>query len=171
VKKLLLLLFAVLAAVPFSAHAQTAVYAQFSASDFHKPNIGWQYGPTFGLYYDHWGVPFLRAGVDLRASFLGSGSTVEDVGLIGPRVQLHPHVVPLMPYAEVLGGVAHVQIGQGSAQINGNEFAYQALAGLDLTIFPRLDWRVAEYSWGGVQSLNQSFNPTTISTGLVLRLP
>ncbi len=169
--KKLLFLFVVLAAVPRSARAQTGIYAAFSASDFHKPNVGWQSGPMFGLYYDHWGVPFVRAGVDVRASFLGSGSTEEDVGLIGPRVQLHPHVVPLMPYAEVLGGVAHVQIGQGSAQTNGTQFAYQAVVGLDLTIFPRLDWRVAEYSWGGVQSLNQSFNPTTVSTGLVLRLP
>lgn len=169
-KKLLVLL-AVMAFAPLCAGAQTGVYAAFSTSDFHKPNVGWQYGSMFGLYYDHWGVPFVRMGLDARASFVGSGSTVEDIGLIGPRVQLHPHIVPLMPYVEGLVGAGHVEFGQGIARTSGTDLAYQAAVGLDMTIFPHLDWRVAEYSWGGVQGLGQGFNPTTITTGLVLRLP
>lgn len=168
--KRILFLLVMIAAFPFAAEAQTGLYAAFSASDFHEPNTGWQYGPTFGVYYDPLGVPFVKAGLDARASFIGSGSTVDDSGFIGPRVQLHPHVLPLMPYAEALGGAAHVELGQGVARTAKTQFAYELLGGVDITFFPRLDWRV-EYSWAGVQSLGTSFNPTALTTGLVLRLP
>ena len=167
----LLTLLMVLAAMPLGARAQTAIYAGYSASDFHEPNVGWKEGPMFGVYYDHWGVPFVKVGVDARASFIGSGSTVDDSGFIGPRLQLHPHVLPLMPYAEGLIGAAHAEFGQGLAQRSGTNFAFQWNAGLDMTIFPRLDWRVAEYSWSSVKGLGVNFRPTTLTTGLVLRLP
>lgn len=151
--------------------AQTAVYGAFSASNFNVPHVGWQYGTTFGLYYDPWGVPFVRAGLDARASFLGSGNAKLDSGLVGPRLQLHPHIIPLMPYAEVLIGGGHVTVGQGLAQTDQTGFEYQFVGGVDMTVLPRLDWRVAEYSWGLVSNLNQSVQPSTVSTGLVLRLP
>lgn len=169
-KKLRLFLCAVLL-LPLSAWAQTAVYADFSASNFDVPNVGWQYGPTFGIYYDHWHVPFISLGVDGRASFIGSGSTKVYSGLIGPRVQVRPHVIPLQPYAEALIGGGNVQFGQGVARTDKNAFEYQVVAGADLTVFPRIDWRVAEFSYSGFSSLGQPFNPKTFSTGIVLRLP
>jgi hypothetical protein len=38
-------------------------------------------------------------------------------------------------------------------------------------VLPRLDWRVVEFSYGGLSALNGTLNPRTLSTGLVLRLP
>lgn len=168
--KKLVLLFALLSAATL-VQGQTAVYAEYGASDFHLPNIGWQYGPTFGVYYAHWGVPFVRVGFDARASFIGSGSTHDDSGFIGPRIALHPHVIPLMPWAEALVGASSYQFGQGSAKTSGTSLSYNLAAGLDLTILPRLDWRVIDYSWQDVTGVGQQFRPETYSTGLVLRLP
>lgn len=164
-----LLLFLLL--LPFSASAQTGVYASFSASNFDLPNIGWQYGPTFGLYHDFAHAPLLSAGADARASLLGSGSTKAYTGLIGPRVQLHPHLLPVKPYAEVLIGAGQVEYGQGTAHTDSTKFAYQLIGGADVTILPRIDWRVAEFSFGGFSALGDSFHPKTLSTGVVLRLP
>jgi hypothetical protein len=153
------------------AHAQAGVYAGFAASDYHVANVGWQYGPVFGVYYQPWGAPLLRAGVDVRASLLGSGNEKVDSILVGPRVQIHPHVVPLMPYGEILIGGGHVNLGQGSAAVDKTAAEYQVVGGVDMTVFPRLDWRIAEISWGSVQNVGSSVKPATVTTGLVLRLP
>jgi hypothetical protein len=169
--KRLVFLASLLLAFSLTAYAQTGIYADYSASNYRLPYIGWHYGPTVGVYYNAWGVPFVRAGIDARASFIGRGSQVEDTGLIGPRVQLHPHLLPLMPYGEALAGASHVDVGQGSAHTLQTFFAYAVVAGADLTIFPRLDWRVAEYTWGGIHEKNFTPHPNTLSTGLVLRLP
>jgi len=166
-----LILAAVLLVTAGSARAQAGVYAGFSASDYHVPNVGWQYGPTFGVYFQPWAAPLVRAGVDLRASLLGTGNTKVDSILVGPRVQIHPHVVPLMPYGEILIGGGHVNLGQGSAAIDKTGAEYQVAGGVDMTIFPRLDWRIAEYSWGSVENLGTNVRPGTVTTGLVLRLP
>lgn len=167
-----LLVFALLLVVACSAaEAQVAVYGAFQASDYHVANIGYQYGSMLGAYWDPVGVPFVKGGVDLRASWIGSGNATDDSYMLGPRIQLHPHILPLMPYAEALGGISHVVIGQGAAHTAGNKFSYALVAGLDMTIFPRLDWRVIDYSWGKVENLGDNFQPRTISTGLVLRLP
>jgi len=165
------MLAAVLMVTAGSARAQVGVYAGFSASDYHMPNTGWQYGPTFGAYFQPWAAPFIRAGVDVRASLLGSNTEKVDSILVGPRVQIHPHVLPLMPYGEILIGGAHVNVGEGSANTDKTAIEYQVAGGLDMTIFPRLDWRIAEYSWGSVQNVGESVKPGTITTGLVLRLP
>lgn len=165
------MLAAVLMVTVGSARAQLGVYAGFSASNYHVPNVGWQYGPTFGVYFQPWAAPSLRAGVDVRASLLGTGSEKVDSILVGPRVQIHPHVLPLMPYGEILFGGAHVNIGQGSAHTDKTAIEYQVAGGVDMTIFPRLDWRIAEYSWGSVQNVGMSVKPGTVTTGLVLRLP
>jgi hypothetical protein len=166
-----LIVAAVLMMAVGGARAQTGVYAGFAASDYHVANVGWQYGPVFGVYFQPWGAPLLRAGVDVRASLLGSGNTKVDSILVGPRVQIHPHVVPLMPYAEILIGGGHVNLGQGSAAVNKTSIEYQVAGGIDMTIFPRLDWRIAEVSWGSVQNVGTSVKPGTVTTGLVLRLP
>jgi hypothetical protein len=154
-----------------SARAQTGIYATFNASDFQTPNVGWQYGPTFGLYHDFLHVPLLGVGFDARATLLGSGSTKADMGLIGPHVQLHPHVVPFMPYVEGLIGAGEVRVGQGVAAVDKTAFAYEGVVGVDWTILPRVDWRVAEVSFGGFSSLNGIVSPRTFATGLVVRLP
>lgn len=156
---------------PLYAKAQVGVYGEFSAAKINQPNTSWVYGPTFGAYYDPWHVPFIGAGIDLRVAFLSTGSTTLDSGLAGPRLVFIPHVLPFQPYVEVLGGIGHDQFGQGVAKQTATDFEYQFLGGLDTTILPRIDWRVVEFSYGGVSGLGSSLNPETLSTGIVVRLP
>ena len=157
------------------AMAQIGLYGEFSAAKPNIPQVGWIYGPTFGVYYDPWHLPFLAAGLDARGEFLGSGTNKLDSGLFGPRLVFQPHVLPFQPYAEGLVGMGHAvypnQTGQGTTTVTATEFEYQFLGGLDLTVFPRVDWRVVEFSYGGLSGLGNSYNPFTLSTGLVVRLP
>ena len=166
-----LLLLSLIAAASLSARAQTGVYAEYGASWYGIPNLSVQSGPTFGVYYDPLGIPFVRAGLDARASFMGSGSETEDTGLIGPRVQIKPHVLPLMPYGEALIGVAHLDVGHGILHTQGNDFIWALNAGIDLTILPHIDWRLVDYTYGGIPGNLLNSNPNTLSTGLVVRLP
>ncbi len=153
------------------AVAQIGVYGEFSASNFNVPNTGWQYGTTFGIYDNRFSVPFFALGIDGRGSIVGSGSTSTWSGVAGPRLVFKPHVLPVMPYVEALGGIGHADLGQGSAPTSATKFEYNFVGGLDYTFFPRLDWRVAEFSYGGLSSFSGSFNPRTVSTGIVFRLP
>jgi len=166
-KKLFFLLILMLLSTPFSVRAQTGVYAAFSASNFNTDDAGWQYGPTVGLYHDFWHLPTVGAGVDIRGSFLGTGSTKIYSGLLGPRIQVRPPILPLQPYVEGLVGVGHAELFGESA----TKLEYQVVAGVDWTIFPRIDWRVAEFSYAGLPGFSGGFNPVGVSTGLVLRLP
>jgi hypothetical protein len=171
--KRMLGVFALLILAASCAQAQTGIYGAFSTSNYDVGNVGWQYGSTFGMYYDHWGGPFLRAGIDVRAVLLGAGNKKLDSGLIGPRLQLHvhPRVLPIMPYVEALGGGARVTLGQGSAYMDESGPEVQLVGGLEMILLPRLDWRVAEYSWGSVLNVGRTMRPSTLSTGLVLRVP
>jgi hypothetical protein len=68
-------------------------------------------------------------------------------------------------------GLGSLNLAGGSPS-NGVRFEYQVLGGLDFTVLPRIDWRVAEYSYGGLSSVNNdNFHPRSLSTGIVLRLP
>jgi hypothetical protein len=161
---------AFLSAVP--AKAQLGVYGNFSAAKLNVPNTNWIYGPGFGAYLDHGHFVFLSAGIDIRGQVLGSGGTTQfDAGYIGPRLVVRPHVLPVQPYVEALAGVGHAQFGQGASQTSTTKFSYQFVGGLDYTLLPRIDWRVAEFSYGGLSILGNSLNPKTISTGIVIRLP
>src|ERR1700753_392572 len=93
-----------------AAHAQTAVYGQFSASHFNTlPNTNeWGYGGGFGLYSDFYKVPFGKIGVDVRFQFTRpADNTTLFSGLLGPRFVFRPKTVPLNPYAEFLFGPGH----------------------------------------------------------------
>ena len=154
------------------ARAQLAVYGSFSASDFKLPHVGWQYGTTFGAYYDRWSIPFFAYGLDARGTVVGSGNTHIYSGLVGPQIRFKPHILPFMPYVEAVVGAGNVQTGQGSTQNDITKFEYQFLGGVDWTILPRIDWRVAEFSYGSFSGLGRSsLNPNTLSTGIVFRLP
>jgi hypothetical protein len=162
-------LLSAIVAATIAAHAQTGIYVEFGGSKVDAPSNQWVYGPTFGVYHDFFG-PIVHLGADLRGSVLGiSQTTTLTSGEIGPRVSIHPRVVPLMPYLEGLGGIGHYDFGAG--QGGSTQFEYQFLAGIDYTLIPRLDWRVVEFSYGGLSVFNGNLHPKTISTGLVLRLP
>lgn len=153
------------------ASAQVGLYAELSAAKVNVPGSSWIYGPTFGAYFDRGHLLFLSTGLDVRGAVLGSGGSKLDSGLAGPRLVFRPHVLPLQPYVEALGGFGRTEYYQGPSHSTVTKFEYQFLGGLDLTLLPRIDWRVVEFSYGGVSGLGSSFNPETISTGIVLRLP
>lgn len=159
------------AALP--AFAQIGIYGEFSAADFNVPNTGWQTGTTFGIYDNHWTVPFFALGVDGRGTVVNGDGVSIASGLVGPRLVFKPHVLPVMPYVEALVGVGHGDAGnQGSsAYTSQTKFEYNGIVGLDYTFFPRLDWRVVEFSYGGLPGFSGTFNPRTLSTGIVFRLP
>jgi hypothetical protein len=167
-RTLFVLLFASFA-ITIAARAQTGLYAEFGASKVDAPSNNWIYGPTFGLYHDFFSVPLVHLGADLRGSVLGvSQNTTLYSGTIGPRVSLHPHFL-IMPYAEAVFGAGHYDFGAG--QGSSTEFEYQLLGGADFTILPHVDWRVIEFSYGGLSTFNGDLHPKTLSTGLVIRLP
>ncbi len=152
--------------------SQTGLYANFTGAKLSAANTGWIYGPTVGVYLDRGHFAPIHIGLDFRGSVLtGSSNESFTSGTGGVRVALVPHVIPLKPYAEALGGVGHVEVGQGSALTKATRFQYEALAGVDYTFFPRLDWRVVEFSYNGLVGLGSDTFPKTISTGIVLRLP
>jgi hypothetical protein len=156
---------------PLIARAQLGLYAEFSGAKANVPGATWVYGPTFGGYFDKGHLWFFSTGLDLRGAILGTGDNVLDSGLVGPRLAVRPHAIPIQPYVEGLVGVGHVGYFQGTAPTTVNKFEYQFVGGIDWTILPRLDWRPIEFSYGGLSGLGSSFNPKTISTGIVLRLP
>jgi hypothetical protein len=153
------------------AKAQTGVYATFSAAKLNQPNTGWMYGPTVGLYSDVSRFGFFSTGFDVRGTFLTGGGNSLNSLIVGPRLAVRPRVIPLQPYAQVGLGFGHAAFGQGSARTTATKFEYQFLGGLDMTVLPRIDWRVVEFSYGGLSDLNGSFNPKTLSSGIVFRLP
>jgi hypothetical protein len=158
---------------PVSLHAQLGLYGAFTVQDLGAPNnSGYAfYGGTFGAYLASGRLAILSLGVDLRGSFTRGGGDSFDSGAIGPRLALNTHILPIQPYVEGTVGLGSLNLAGGSPS-NGVRFEYQLLGGLDLTVLPRIDWRVAEYSYGGLSSANgDNFHPKSLSTGIVLRLP
>jgi hypothetical protein len=162
-----LLLFAI--GIP-AAQAQTAVYGQFSASHFNNlPDTNeWGYGGGFGLYSDFYKVPFAKVGADVRFQFVRPADNITLFsGLVGPRIALHPKVIPLNPYAEFLFGGGHFTYGNNSPSTT--QFDWRVLGGLDKTLLPHIDWRVIEVSYGQLNTFSGHLQPVTLSTGIVLR--
>ena len=154
-----------------SMRAQLGLYGGFTVQNPEVPpaNSYNLYGGTFGAYLASGQLAILNVGVDLRGSFTrGSGNSLNS-GAIGPRVGLNLHVIPLHPYVEATAGLGNLSIQQTSSEVT--RFEYQLLGGLDYTILPRIDWRVAEFSYGGLSIFNGSYHPKTLTTGIVLRLP
>ena len=158
---------------PLSVHAQLGLYGVFTVQNLGVPNNSGYgfYGGTFGAYLASGRLAILSLGVDLRGSFTRGAGDSFDSGSIGPRLALNTHILPIQPYVEGMVGLGSLNLAGGSPS-NGIRFEYQVLGGLDYTILPRVDWRVAEYSYGGLSSLNgDNFHPRSLSTGIVLRLP
>jgi hypothetical protein len=157
---------------PLSLHAQLGLYGAFTVQNLGGPNNnGYDlYGGTFGAYLASGRLAILSLGVDLRGSFARSNGVSFDTGSIGPRIGLNTHILPIHPYIEATIGLGHVDFTGSTG--GETKFEYQVLGGLDFTILPRIDWRVAEYSYGGLSTINNyNYRPKSLSTGLVLRLP
>lgn len=158
-----------LAIVSPAAWGQLGLYGAFTGSKLSGPGVPWMYGGTVGGYYDGLHFPAVNFGLDLRFAFLGGGGNPSaTTGLAGPRAVLHLPVIPLRPYVEALAGGGHATSGTGSGRVDKTILDYGVAAGLDTTIFPRLDWRVIDYqhTWSP-SGIEQS----SLSSGLVLRIP
>jgi hypothetical protein len=153
-----------LALVSVSLHAQArfAIYGTGGGEKSGVPKDDWHGAGTFGFYYGILHAAIFDISVDAR----GDLSTNIKSGFVGPRVAVKVPVIPIKPYGEFIFGVstystpAHLPIP--------NDFAYRYVLGLDTTILPHIDWRVADFSY----ALNTSANGThakTLSSGLVIR--
>jgi hypothetical protein len=172
-KLLRLLILPLLSLSPLSVHAQLGLYAGFTVQNVGTPanDSNVFYGGTLGAYLASGRLAILNYGVDLRGTSSRSSGDSLNTGAIGPRVGLNFHVIPLHPYAEATVGLANLNF-RGDSPINGTRFEYQLLGGLDITVLPRIDWRIVEYSYGGFSVPNSAdYHPSTFTTGLVLRLP
>lgn len=175
--RLTALLFLSLASI--AATAQTGVYGMFSAArapDSSSPN--WLYGGTGGIYFDRGHLAVFETGIDARAVFIqqsNSGDFISDKlvgGFVGPRLAVRTRVLPLKPYGEALIGIARTEGGgeNNSRFPNPSQtgLAYALALGADLTILPRIDWRVVEFSVIGAPQGHRN-DKATISSGLVVR--
>jgi hypothetical protein len=170
-KLLRLLTLSVMVFAPFSLHAQLGLYGGFTVQNLGVPgNDGIvYYGGTLGAYLASGRLAILNVGVDLRGSSTRSSGDSFSSGAIGPRVGLNLHVIPLHPYVEATAGLGSLAL-RGSSSVT--RFQYQVLGGLDITVLPRLDWRLVEYSYGGFSAPNSvTYHPKTFTTGIVFRLP
>jgi hypothetical protein len=170
--------------LPTAAKAQLAVYGDASVLHLSQPatstttsSSAWFGGPGVGIYDDfaHFGP--LAAGLDLRANYLFASDQRYRNALLGIRVSAHPPFLPLRPYVQGSIGVggARPNSNDSLATHFNNKFEYQVAGGLDLGIFPHLDYRVAELSYGRVSTASSAQTSTqsnlvTVTTGIVLRL-
>jgi hypothetical protein len=155
------LLLVALVSVSLHAQARFAIYGTGGGEKSGLPNDDWQGAGTFGFYYGILHAAIFDISVDAR----GDLSSNIKSGFLGPRVAVKLPIIPLKPYGEFIFGVstyspAHLPIP--------NDFAYRYVVGLDATILPHIDWRVADFSY----AINNSANGThakTLSSGLVIR--
>ncbi len=171
---------ALIAALFFSVHAkaQIAVYGTFSGDHLGGinppyPYTGsysfWAAGGTFGIYDDFFHLGPVRLGVDLRGNIFNSKGHKLNSGLAGVRFAFKPPVAPFRPYLQASVGGGSTNFGGGSVTTSGLQ--YMGAGGIDYTVFPRLDWRVIEVSGGGFRASGNNYPTSTISTGIVFRLP
>src|SRR5260370_26024204 len=169
------------------AHAQIGIYATCDASRRSSTNVflspptgsdntanAWLYGPTIGFYDDFLHLGPVHLGADVRGDFVHGGGYTRDSVLVGARLSVHPPLLPVKPYLQASVGLAH---SKGINTDYSNNPEYQIAGGVDVTILPRIDWRMLEVSGGSLLNytygtgLNQTNNIVTFSTGIVLRLP
>ena len=170
------LLAALLLLAPLSALAVTGgAYADFSTTSLSSSGSPRFNGATLGGYAEEnlkGSFDFLNLGGDARFAIEHANqsgvSENYDTFLVGPEISFKTHITPLRPYAEVLFGGAHVSTSVpqfGSNSDNYGQIDY--IGGVDIKIFPYIAWRALELNYGKFNSISS----TTISTGLVLRLP
>ncbi|MDQ2834777.1 MAG: porin family protein [Acidobacteriota bacterium] len=167
-RKHLLFLLLLLALIPTNIYAQAkiAIYGTIGTEKSEVNNAGWTKAGTFGLYYGLANLGPLAVSIDAR----GDLSSNINSGLIGPRVALHFPLFPLKPYAELIAGISSYST-QNNGDKNATDLNYRWVGGIDTTILPHLDWRIAEFSYsgGGITQGSITRHPQTLSTGLVLR--
>ena len=161
------------------ARAQFAMYGEATGGTLKFQETPHIYGGTFGFYDTKHHGPVL-IGWDLRGGFLERGSnkgpntdTVLAQGQGGLRVALAPGILSqsLVPYAEVLTGLGYWRGGVSVTRQDANHLLTQVVAGLDYRVTKKIDWRVAEFSYGRLGAQPGAIYPMMLSTGVAIRFP
>ena len=146
--------------------AKLAIYGTVGSEKTEVNNQGWSTAGTFGLYYDLAHLGPIAISADARGDLSGNMNS----GLFGPRIAVALPVFPLKPYFEVLGGFSSYSTQNGGAK-NTTSGNYRWVGGIDTTILPHIDWRIADYSYsgGGITQGNITRHPQSLTTGIVVR--
>jgi hypothetical protein len=146
-------------------------------------------GGTGGIYYDFLKLGPIKLGADLRGSILstkrGANVSFNDSGtriysaLGGIRAVFHTPIAPLKPYIQGSVGLGRSDYGLSNTTSSGqvilyNNFQYEGLAGLDIKLLPIMDWRVAEFGYGGLDpfgTYSHNYPIKQVSMGFVFHLP
>jgi hypothetical protein len=201
-RKAVLFLAVVAATSTVSAHAQFGVYGEFTVDRLSNlqsspllVNPALRVDPvnplggTGGVYYDFLKLGPVKLGADLRGSivttrrgaysgFDGTGARIYS-SLGGIRAVFHTPIASLKPYIQGSVGLGRSDYGLSNTTSNGqvilyNNFEYQGLAGLDIKVLPIMDWRVAEFGYGGLNpfgTLSHNYPIKQVSMGFVFHLP
>jgi hypothetical protein len=150
-------------------------------------------GGTGGVYYDFMKLGPVKLGADLRGSimttkrgaylnFNGPGAHIYSV-LGGVRGSFQTPVKSLKPYVQISAGLGRSDYGLYSSLPASNQrvpnviysnFEYEGLAGLDIKLLPIMDWRVAEFGYGGLDpfgTFSHNYPIKQVSMGFVFHLP
>jgi hypothetical protein len=170
-----------IASSPLPAPTTTSPNARLNTAD--------PLGGTGGIYYDFMKLGPIRLGADLRGSILttkrGANVSFNDTGtriysaLGGVRGTFHTKYAPLKPYIQLSAGLGRSDYGLSNTTSTGhvilyNNFQYEGLAGLDLKLLPIMDWRVAEFGYGGLNpfgTFSHNYPIKQVSMGFVFHLP
>ena len=146
-------------------------------------------GGTGGVYYDFKKVGPFTLGADLRGTILttkrGANNSFNDTGtriysvLGGVRGVIHTPKDWLKPYIQGSVGLGRSDYGLSNTTSTGqdilyNNFEYEGLAGLDIKLLPVLDYRVAEFGYGGLNPFgdnSHNYPIKQVSMGFVFHLP
>jgi hypothetical protein len=160
-----------------------------TASVFARKDTVDPLGGTGGVYYDFMKLGPVKLGADLRGSILstkrgayinfnGPGARIYSV-LGGVRASFHTPVKSLKPYIQGSVGLGRSDYGLSNTTSTGQvvlytNFEYEGLAGLDIKLLPILDWRVAEFGYGGLDPFgtnSHNYPIKQVSMGFVFHLP
>jgi opacity protein-like surface antigen len=173
---LLATLFVLSLVAAHSANAQLGIYGEFNAT--HDPTISaWYRGFTGGVYGNFLHAGPVRIGLDLRGAYATGDQYGYRNFLIGPRLEVKPPLLPIKPYVQA-------SVGFGGSEYNGtsrlqthydNKLQYGVIGGVDYTLIPHVDLRVAEVEYLRMSGVSGATAPTvnlvTVGAGIVLRLP
>jgi hypothetical protein len=170
-----------IASSPLPAPTTTGPNARLNTAD--------PLGGTGGIYYDFMKLGPVKLGADLRGSILttkrGANVSFNDTGtriysaLGGVRGTFQTKYAPLKPYIQLSAGLGRSDYGLSNTTSTGhvilyNNFEYEGLAGLDIKLLPIMDWRVAEFGYGGLNpfgTYSHNYPIKQVSMGFVFHLP
>ena len=144
-------------------------------------------GGTGGVYYDFKNFGPVRLGADLRGSIVtthrgalsssnGTGARINS-GLGGIRAVFRTPLPYLKPYLQGSAGIGETNYGVLSGNTGvllKSNFEYHVYAGLDIRLLSIMDFRLAEFGYGGLDPFGTSghnYPLKSVSSGVVFHLP